>query len=122
MTKQSRGRSYADLLLMSAEHYAAYDAATVAIQRQTNESTLGKLGFSTLNYIGGGKRAEIVLDGGIGSNMPADTTFGLNTDSFPPALQRQSQTSTSCSKATGRCRLTRMQSPSSSAGWANLRL
>jgi hypothetical protein len=82
MTKQSRGRDYADLLIMSPEHYAAYDAATIAIQRQTNESSLGKLGFSTLEYIGGGKRAEIVLDGGIGSNMPANTTFGLNTDSF----------------------------------------
>ena len=82
MTKQSRGRDYADLLLMSPEHYAAYDAATVAIQRQTNETSLGKLGFSALEYIGGGKRAEIVQDGGIGSNMPANTTFGLNTDTF----------------------------------------
>jgi hypothetical protein len=82
MTKQSRGRDYADLLLMSPEHYAAYDAATVAQQRQTNETSLGKLGFSALEYIGGGKRAEIVLDGGIGSNMPANTTFGLNTDSL----------------------------------------
>ena len=82
MTKQSRGRDYADLLLMSPEHYAAYDAATVAIQRQTNETSLGKLGFSALEYIGGGKRAEIVLDGGIGSNMPANTTFGINTDSL----------------------------------------
>jgi hypothetical protein len=82
MTKQSRGRQYADLLIMSPEHYAAYDAATVAIQRQTNDTTLGKLGFTSLEYIGGGKRAEIVLDGGIGSNMPANTTFGLNTDSF----------------------------------------
>ena len=82
MTKQSRGRQYADLLLMSPEHYAAYDAATIAIQRQTNETSLGKLGFTALEYIGGGKRAEIVLDGGIGSNMPANTTFGLNTDSF----------------------------------------
>ena len=82
MTRQSRGRDYADLLLMSPEHYAAYDAATVAIQRQTNETQLGKLGFSALEYIGGGKRAEIVLDGGIGSNMPANTTFGLNTDSL----------------------------------------
>jgi len=82
MTKQSRGRDYADLLLMSPEHYAAYDAATIAIQRQTNETSLGKLGFTALEYIGGGKRAEIVLDGGIGSNMPANTTFGLNTDSF----------------------------------------
>ena len=82
MTRQSRGRDYADLLIMSPEHYAAYDAATLAIQRQTNETSLGKLGFTALEYIGGGKRAEIVLDGGIGSNMPANTTFGLNTDSF----------------------------------------
>ena len=82
MTKQSRGKDYADLLIMSPEHYAAYDAATVAIQRQTNETSLGKLGFSALEYIGGGKRAEIVLDGGIGSNMPANTTFGLNTDTL----------------------------------------
>lgn len=82
MTRQSRGRDYADLLIMSPEHYAAYDAATVAIQRQQNSTSLGQLGFSALEYIGGGKRAEIVLDGGIGSNMPANTTFGINTDSF----------------------------------------
>jgi hypothetical protein len=82
MTNRSRGKDYADLLIMSPEHYAAYDAATVAIQRQTNETSLGKLGFSALEYIGGGKRAEIVLDGGIGSNMPSNTTFGINTDSF----------------------------------------
>jgi len=82
MTKHSRGRDYADLLIMSPEHYAAYDAATVAIQRQTSNTSLGTLGFSALEYIGGGKRAEIVLDGGFGSNMPADTTFGINTDSL----------------------------------------
>ena len=82
MTKQSRGRDYADLLIMSPEHYAAYDAATLAIQRQTSNTSLGTLGFSALEYIGGGKRAEIVLDGGIGSNMPANTTFGINTDSL----------------------------------------
>jgi hypothetical protein len=82
MTDRSRGRDYADLLIMSPEHYAAYDAATIAIQRQQNETSLGKLGFSALEYIGGGKRAEIVLDGGIGSNMPANTTFGVDTDSL----------------------------------------
>jgi hypothetical protein len=82
MTKQSRGKDYADLLIMSPEHYAAYDAATVAIQRITNETSMGKLGFSALEYIGGGKRAEIVMDGGIGSNMPANTTFGIDTDSL----------------------------------------
>jgi hypothetical protein len=82
MTKQSRGKQYADLLIMSPEHYAAYDAACVAIQRINNETSMAKLGFSSIEYIGGGKRAEIVLDGGIGSNMPANTTFGLNTDTL----------------------------------------
>src|SRR5262245_12142565 len=82
MTERSRNRDYADLLIMSPQHYSAYDAATVNIQRQTNETSLGQLGFSALEYIGGGKRAEIVLDGGIGSNMVADTTFGINTDTF----------------------------------------
>jgi hypothetical protein len=83
MTARSRGRRHADLILMSPEHYEAYDAATLAIQRTTSDgSALGKLGFSALEYIGGGKRAEIVMDGGIGSNMPANTTYGLDTDSL----------------------------------------
>ena len=42
MTKQSRGKDYADLLIMSPEHYAAYDAATVAIQRQTKRPVAGQ--------------------------------------------------------------------------------
>lgn len=82
MTARSRGRRHADLLLMSPEHYSAYDAATVAVQRIQKEGGLAKLGFSSLEYVGGGKRAEIVLDGGIGSNMPANTTYGLDTDSL----------------------------------------
>jgi hypothetical protein len=82
MNKQSRGRDHADLIIMSPEHYAAYDAASIVIQRQTNETSMGKLGFSSLEYIGGGKRAEIVLDGGIGSNMPANTSFGIDTSSL----------------------------------------
>lgn len=82
MTARSRGKRGADLLLMSAEHYAAYDAATVAIQRINDETSLGKLGFQTLKYFGAGRQAEIVQDGGIGSNMPANTTYGLDTASL----------------------------------------
>lgn len=83
MTQRSRGRRGADLLLMSQEHYEAYDAATVAIQRiQDGGSALGKLGFTSLKYYGAGRTAEIVQDGGIGSNMPANTTYGLETDSL----------------------------------------
>src|SRR5690606_5983196 len=82
MTQRARGKRGADLLLMSAEHYAAYDAATVAIQRISDENGLGKLGFTSLKYYGAGRTAEIVLDGGIGSNMPANVTYGLETDSL----------------------------------------
>jgi hypothetical protein len=82
MTKRSRNKKGADLMLMSADHYAAYDAATVAIQKIENESGLGKLGFQSLKYFGAGRSAEIVQDGGIGSNMPIGTTYGLDTDAL----------------------------------------
>jgi hypothetical protein len=82
MTQRSRNKRGADLLLMSKEHYAAYDAATIAIQRVNDETSLGKLGFQSLKYYGAGRSAEIVQDGGIGSNMPANTTFGIETSSL----------------------------------------
>lgn len=83
MTQRQRGRKAADLLLMSPEHYAAYDASLVAQQRIVSSSSeLGKLGFSTFQYVGAGRTAEIVMDGGIGSNMPANTTYGLDTDNL----------------------------------------
>lgn len=79
MTVSSRNKRGADILLMSAEHYAAYDAATVAIQRINDVNALGKLGFQTLKYFGAGRTATIVQDGGIGTNMPANTTYGLDS-------------------------------------------
>lgn len=82
MTQRSRNKQAADLLLMSPEHYAAYDGATVAIQRINDETALGKLGFQSLKYFGAGRSAEIVQEGGIGSNMPANTTYGLDTNNL----------------------------------------
>jgi hypothetical protein len=82
MTRRSRNKRGADLLLCSQEHYEAYDAATVSIQRINDETGLGKLGFQALKYFGAGRTAEIVQDGGIGSNMPANTTYGLDTESL----------------------------------------
>jgi hypothetical protein len=79
MTERSRGKRGADTLLMSSNHYAAYDAATVAIQRINDENALGKLGFQTLKYFGAGRSAIIVQDGGIGSNMPQDATYGIDS-------------------------------------------
>lgn len=81
--RRVRNKQGADLLIMSPEHYAAYDQATVAIQRITNENgRVAKLGFPSVAYAGAGRTVEIVMEGGIGSNMPANTTFGLDTDSM----------------------------------------
>ena len=40
---------------------------------------LGKLGFQSLKYFGAGRTATIVQDGGIGTNMPTDVTYGINS-------------------------------------------
>ena len=82
MGQRSRGNRSADLLVMSQEHYEAYDAATTAIQRLTREDSLGSMGFTALEYVGAGKRAEIVLESGINNNMPSNTTYGIETRSL----------------------------------------
>jgi len=82
MTQRSRAKQGPDIILASAEHYAAYDAATVAIQRINDETALGKLGFQSLKYFGAGRSAQIVQDGGIGTNMPSNTTYFINSDTL----------------------------------------
>lgn len=82
VTARSRAKQGPNLMLMSAQHYAAYDAATVAIQRINDETSLGKLGFQSLKYFGAGRSAEIVQDGGIGSNMPSNVTYIMSTSNW----------------------------------------
>ena len=82
MAQRSRNTRAADLFVMSEEHYFAYDAATTAIQRIAKEGSLASLGFPSIEYIGGGKKAEIVLASGLNSNMPSNTTYGLETKSL----------------------------------------
>lgn len=82
LAQRSRNTRAADLLIMSQEHYEAYDAATTAIQRITREGSLASLGFPSIEYVGGGKRAEIVLASGLNNNMPSNTTYGLETRSM----------------------------------------
>jgi hypothetical protein len=82
MIARSRGNKGPNVIASSAEHYIAYTAATVAIQQITNENELGKLGFSSLKYYGAGKSVDVVLEGGIGSAMPANTTYFLDTNAL----------------------------------------
>jgi hypothetical protein len=82
VTARSRGKRGPDLVLMSSEHYNAFDAATVAIQRVNDENKLGKLGFTSLKYYGAGRQLDIVLEGGIGSNMPSNVSYFIDTDNL----------------------------------------
>ena len=82
MIDRSRGAKGPNLICMSQQHYVAYTAATVAIQRINDESSLGKLGFTSLKYYGAGKSVDVVLEGGIGSAMPDDTTYFIDTSAL----------------------------------------
>lgn len=82
MITRSRANKGPNLILCSSEHYIAYTAATVAIQQITNENELGKLGFTSLKYFGAGKSVDVVLEGGIGSAMPANTTYFIDTSAL----------------------------------------
>lgn len=82
MIARSRGNKGPNVIASSQEHYIAYTAATVAIQQITNENELGKLGFSSLKYYGAGKSVDVVLEGGIGSAMPSNTTYFLDTNAL----------------------------------------
>ena len=79
MIARSRGTKGPNLICSAQEHYIAYTAATTAIQRINDENGLGKLGFTTLKYYGGGKSVDVVLEGGIGSAMPSGVTYFIDT-------------------------------------------
>lgn len=82
MINRSRGTRGPNLFLMSGEHYQAYDGSLVGIQRINDENGLGKGGFTSLKYYGAGKSVDIVLEGGIGSAMPSNTTYFIDMDTM----------------------------------------
>jgi hypothetical protein len=82
MIERSRGQKGPNLIACSAEHYITYSAATTAIQRINDENGLGKLGFTSLKYYGGGKSVDVVLEGGIGSAMPSNVSYFIDTSAL----------------------------------------
>jgi hypothetical protein len=79
---RSRGKKGPNLILASSEHYQAYQAATETIQRITDGGGVAKLGFPSLKYYGAGKSIDIVLEGGIGSAMPSNVSYFVDTDAL----------------------------------------
>ena len=82
MVERSRGMKGPNLILASQQHYLAYSAAAEAIQRVTDDTKLSKLGFTALKFYGAGKSVDIVLEGGIGSAMPDDVTYFIDTSAL----------------------------------------
>jgi hypothetical protein len=82
MGELTRGSRHPDLILASSQHWEEYCSALTAIQRITDENSVGRLGFKTIEYVGPGGRAEIVWGGGKGTQMPDDTSFFIETESF----------------------------------------
>lgn len=82
MNARSRGNKGPNLICCSSQHYEKYQAATDAIQRIHDDNSLGALGFAALKYYGGGKSVDVVLEGGIGSAMPDNVTYFLDTNSM----------------------------------------
>lgn len=69
-----------DCILASQEHYTAFSAALTNIQRVTDDGPLAQLGFPALRFAGAGRTMEVVLEGGIGTNMPSNTTYFLQSE------------------------------------------
>ena len=82
MIQRSRGNKGPNIICMSRQHYTAYTAALVAIQRINDETRLGRMGFSALSYAGAGKRVDVVLEGGIGSAMPDNVSYFMDMASL----------------------------------------
>jgi len=69
-----RGTDMPDLIVGANSIFGVYEASLQTLQRFT-DSKLGQLGFTTYKY----KGADVVLDGGIGGNCPANVFYFLNT-------------------------------------------
>jgi hypothetical protein len=82
MIARSRGTKGPNIIVASAEHYTAYTKALTTIQRINDENELGKMGFTNLKYYGAGKSVDVVLEGGIGSAMPANVSYFIDTSAL----------------------------------------
>jgi hypothetical protein len=87
--KLVRGNDGADLIVADNNYYALYTNSLQAIQKVSDPEMAGA-GFASLKFYGGGKAADVVLGGGIGSQATANHMWFLNTNyiSFRPHRDR----------------------------------
>ncbi len=70
-----RGSDVTDLVLFDNNYWGFYMASLQAQQRFTGNQEMADLGFITVKFM----NADVVLDGGIGGNIPANRGYFLNT-------------------------------------------
>ena len=73
--KTSRGSDVVDLIVLDNVFWGFYLASLQNIQRLPGNSEMADLGFVATKYM----NADVVLDGGIGGNVPSHTGYFLNT-------------------------------------------
>jgi len=73
--KTSRGSDVVDLILLDNAFWGFFMASLQNIQRFPGSSKMAELGFVASKYM----NADVVLDGGIGGNIPTHTGYFLNT-------------------------------------------
>ncbi len=71
----ARGKDHPDLIIADNTLYRYYLESLQTIQRVQN-TEMASAGFDNLKYMG----ADVVYDGGIGGNCPANHMYFLNTD------------------------------------------
>lgn len=82
MRQHSRGRRYADLLIADNNSYQAIEDSMVAHQRIVDSARLGRLGFRALEVVTSVGPAAVVPAVGLGSVMPDNTIFGIDTEAL----------------------------------------
>lgn len=73
--KTSRGSDVVDLILLDNFFWGLYEASLQSLSRVDMSKDLADLGFVGTKYM----NADVVLDGGIGGNIPTHSGYFLNT-------------------------------------------
>lgn len=98
--KHTRGTDGPDLIVASEDHFSALEDAIDPIQRITKQGGAVELGFSAITMNVNNQVVEVVMEGGIGSEMPAGTSYVLDTDSLALRYHPQRNWSADEQKAT----------------------
>lgn len=77
LINHTRGKRGPNVIACDATIFRKFQSQLMAIQRVTKEGGTATLGFPSLAFAGAGYELDVVLEGGIGSAMPAGTAYFL---------------------------------------------